>query len=126
MSDRKKLEDMLKTADMERLNMFMKTFERLLVYSMAKMIMSKEDFGSIVNFWNFLTKKGIDVDATSRTRFLQSTHEGRLAAEKDEPDGEELRLYLLSQLNIATYLINSSFNQNFSGDNPDEHASGSL
>jgi hypothetical protein len=92
----------------ERLEGYIKAFDRMLLYSLATSIIPKEALSKTVNLWEKTIKKSIDIDAQNRTLFLESTLDGRKAKMVGEPDGELLRLKFLETLGVAQDIIQSN------------------
>lgn len=103
------LMELLDSADPARINGYMNMFDRVLLYTMAANMLPKEAIESTINLWSKIVKKTIDIDATRRTKFLESTANGRAAKLSKEPDGEDIRLHFLKQLDIAHQAITSQF-----------------
>ena len=108
MSSGKELNARLQEADIQQVGQYMKMFDRMLLYSLASHAMSKEELESVINLWIKITKKNIDSDSNKRTIFLEGTIEGRKAKYAQEPDGEELRLHCLKQLDLTQDIIRSN------------------
>jgi hypothetical protein len=108
MSDGHQLNEKLKEADIQQVGQYMKMFDRMLLYTMASNIMCKEDLESIIKLWLKTVKRNIDSDSNKRTTFLEETITGRKAKYNQEPDGEDLRLHCLKQLDLTQDIICSN------------------
>jgi len=93
---------------MERVNGYMQMFDRILLYTLAKNTIPQEIIDETIDLWNLAVRKGIDMDASNRTQFLESTQAGRVAKLQKEPDGESVRLHNTHQLKIAQEIISSN------------------
>lgn len=109
-------------ADPERLSGYMNMFDRLLLYNLAVGTMPSETIDELIVKWEQTIKTTIDTESELRTRFLESTPQGRLAKKHKQPDGEDLRLLFLATLNTAKQIVarnlqrdeeDGEFEQNF-------------
>lgn len=102
------IRDLVENADHERVETYMRLFDRILLYTIASKLIPKEAVQFSLESWNTIVKKGIDFDSTKRTNFLEETVVGRAAQLRDEPDGEEYRLHCLKQYEIAKSVIEAN------------------
>lgn len=116
----KDLQKHLKDADIAQVGKFMSMFDRMLLYTIAVNFLPVEAIKGTVNLWDIVIKKGIDQDASGRTKFLEGTPEGRLAKYRNEPDGEEIRLHCLKQLQIAHSIITANLDKSQLKDDDDD------
>lgn len=107
----KQIRDLIDRADHERVESYMHMFDRILLYTLAASIMPKTAIEGTMDLWDKVVKKGIDIDSTKRTNFLEGTTSGRTAKLREEPDGEDLRIHCIEQLNIARDVIMSNLKQ---------------
>ncbi len=99
----------LDKADPERLEGYMRMFDRILLYNLAAHVMPPDSVNTILDFWEKAVKKTIDMDCQKFTQFLQSTPQGRLASlTGEQPDGEDMRLKYLGAFDIAQEIIASN------------------
>lgn len=105
MKEKKDLQDLVETADHERVEAYMTVLDRILLYRLANKLMPTEDLAQSVNLWSIIIKKGIDMDVVKRTNFLEDTTLGRATKFQKEMDGEEYRLHCLKQLDIAKQVL---------------------
>lgn len=98
---------LINKTDPERIEKYMQIHDRVLLYTIAS-AMPKEMKDASMQVWAKLIKKIIDIDASNRTRYLESTANGRMAKMNKEADGEDVRLYSLEQMNIAKKIIESN------------------
>jgi hypothetical protein len=106
--DAKELQKRISEVNPERISAYQSMFDRILLYNLATSLLSKEQLESTVDWVDRIVKRTIDVDSQTRTNFLQSTKEGRLARLTDEPDGEDLRLLYLKTWEVTKDLIKSN------------------
>ena len=104
----KEIHQELSSADQERLEAYMRMFDRILLYTMAANAMPPEAIDKTINLWDKTIKKMINMDSKTRTNFLESTTQGRLSKFHKEPDGEDLRLYLLKTWKIARKIVTAN------------------
>lgn len=102
----------ISSADPERLSGYMDMFDRLLLYNLAVGTMPSEILDELIEKWEQTIKSTIDTESTHRTRFLESTPQGRLAKKHNQPDGEDLRLLFLSTLNTAKQIVSRNLQRN--------------
>ena len=76
-------------SDHDKLDSYMKMYDRILLYTIAANLMPKESIDETIRLWEQVIKKTIDGEATLRTKFMESTPTGRVAKLRQEPDGEE-------------------------------------
>lgn len=95
-------------ADGERVEGYLRMLDRILLYNMAVNTLPPQVLKGIVGLWDNVVMKSIDMDATMRTEYMEGTKLGRVAKLQDEPDGEELRLHCLEQLNIAREVVENN------------------
>lgn len=98
---------LLRKTDPDRIEQYMRIFDRVLLYTIASAMPSEMKEAS-VKVWDKLIKKTIDIDASSRTNYLESTSSGRMAKMNKEADGEDVRLYSLEQMELARKIIESN------------------
>jgi len=100
---------------------YMRLFDRLLLHSLAIRMLSNEEKDNILDLWSKAVKKSIDVDASKRTDFLESTIPGRAAKYNKEPDGETLRmLHLKAHDAVKKMIIHGLSHSDHFGDFEDE------
>lgn len=104
----KEIKEMLEQADPQRVEGYLNMFDRVLLYTLAVNTMPKEALDGTMSMWDQVVKRTIDIDATKRTNYLESTTVGRAAKIKNEPDGEDFRLFCLKQWEIAKTLITAN------------------
>ncbi|KKM97169.1 hypothetical protein LCGC14_1170730 [marine sediment metagenome] len=105
MKDKQDLQKRIEQADMDSVGKFMKIFDKMLLYTIAVNFLPQEAIHGTVDLWDKVIKKGINEDAISRTKFLESTQPGRMALYREEPDGEDIRLHFLEQWKLAREVI---------------------
>ena len=105
------LQQQLSHVNPEKLEAYMKMYDRILLYTIASNIMSRESIGQTIHMWDQVIKKGIDIDATQRTNFLESTPPGRMSKIKKEHDGEDIRLEGLNTWIVARNLISANISR---------------
>ena len=99
----------LDKADPERLEGYMRMFDRILLYNLAANMMPPDAMDDVIDFWEKAVKKTIDIDCQKFTQFLQSTPQGRLASITGEQlDGEDMRLRFLGAFDLAHEIIASN------------------
>lgn len=108
----KKLHEEVLNADPFRLQEYMHTMDRILLYSLAVHVMPVDARKSVIKLWDIVTKKSIDTESSLRTHFMEGQSEGRLAKYKGEVDGEELRLYCLKQQELVKRIIEGNLRIN--------------
>ncbi len=99
-------------ADPERLSGYIDMFDRLLLYNLAVGTMPPEIIDDMIKKWARTIKSTIDTEAQHRTRFLESTPQGRLAKKQNQPDGEDLRILFLNTLSTAKQIVTRNLQQN--------------
>jgi len=99
-------------ADADRLNGYIDTFDRLLLYNLAASSMPSEFIDELISKWAQAIKSTIGMEAVARTHFLESTPQGRLAKKQEQPDGEALRLLYLDTLDTAKEIITRNLQRN--------------
>lgn len=104
----KKLMEEIGKVNPERIESYLKMYDRLLLYALAANLAPKEALMEMLKNCEMLVKKGIDVESQYRTNFLESTPEGRLATLQNEPDGESTRLESLKTWNLAKEIITAN------------------
>ena len=110
----------IQSADAERIDAYLRMFDRILLYTMAANSMPIDILNATLGIWEQVAKKSIDIDATKRTTFLESTPTGRALKLNNEPDGEDLRLHWLKQWNIAKNVITSNLIKNDTNEEDDD------
>ena len=98
--------------DHDKLESYMRMYDRILLYTLASNLMPKESIDETINLWEKVIKKTIDSDATMRTKFMESTPTGRIAKLREEPDGEDLRLHSIKTWNLAKNIISANMHNN--------------
>jgi len=104
----KEVQKLIENADHERVEAYMHMFDRVLLYTLAANVMSKDAIKSTMDLWDMVVKKGIDMDATKRTNYLEGTTIGRAAKIRQEYDGEDVRNHCLQQCRIARAVISAN------------------
>ena len=104
----KELQELIKNSDPVRVEAYLQMMQRILVYSLATRLMPKDELSQTIQFCDNLVKKSIDIDASHRTEFLESTPMGRTAKLMKEPDGEDVRLHGLQQWSVARTIIEAN------------------
>jgi len=104
----REIRKLIESADHERVEAYMHMFDRVLLYTMAANMMPKDAINSTVDLWDTVVKKGIDMDATKRTNFLEGTTLGRAAKLRREYDGEDMRNHCLQQWRVARDVISTN------------------
>jgi len=99
-------------SDPDRLNGYMDMFDRLLLYNLAVGTMPPETLDELIEKWEQTVKSVIDSESTLRTKFLESTPQGRLAKKHKQPDGEDLRLLFLATLDTAKQIVTRNLQRN--------------
>lgn len=107
----------IQSADAERIEAFLRMFDRILLYTIAANSMPNDMLNATISLWEQVVKKSIDIDANKRTTFLESTPTGRAMKLNEEPDGEDLRLHWLKQWDIAKSVITSNLLKRESDEN---------
>ncbi len=110
---------LIENADHERVEAYMHMFDRVLLYTLAVNMMPKDAIRGTVDLWDTVVKKGIDMDASKRTNFLEGTTLGRAAKLRQEHDGEDVRNHCLQQWRIARDVISANLH-NKNEDNEDQ------
>lgn len=101
-----KIEDQLAKVDTDRLEGYMRMFDRTLLYNLAASVMSKDDIQPILDMWKKTVRKTIDIDCQRFTEFLQKTPQGRLTSMVgNQPDGEDMRLKFLETFDLAHQIV---------------------
>ena len=95
-------------ADQDRVEGYLRMLDRILLYNLAVNTMPPEALQSIVNLWDKVVHKSIDLDASMRTHFMEDTKLGRISKLQKEPDGEDVRLHCLDQWKLAKSVIESN------------------
>lgn len=102
--------------DPERLEGYMKMFDRILLYNVAANLMPPDAIQEMLNFWEKTVKKTIDIDCSKFTDILQSTEHGRLQSMIPEhPDGEDMRLKFLDTFDLAHEIVSSNLTKHDDG-----------
>lgn len=114
------IRDLVENADHERVESYMRVFDRVLLYTIASKLIPKEAVAFSIENWDTIIKKGINLDTTKRTNFLEDTIIGRAAKLRNEPDGEEFRLHCLKQHEIAKSVIESNLRVDDDTDDNDD------
>ena len=104
----KKLMEEMGKINPERIECYLKMYDRLMLYALAANLAPKEVLMELLKNCETLVKKGIDMESRYRTNFLESTPEGRLAKLQHEPDGESLRLESVKTWNLAKEIITAN------------------
>ncbi len=104
----KEIQQELSDVNQERLETYMRMFDRILLYTIAANMVPAEVIQQTIHIWATTIKKIIDSDATGRTQFLEATVQGRLAKLHKEADGEELRLNCLKAWNVAHKIVTAN------------------
>lgn len=105
----KKIQEEVANSDAERIEVYLKMLDRILLHTLVANTMPKEVLTDVIDLWDKVIKKGIDMESSRKTNFLESTSLGRLAKYKGEGDGEEHRLHCLKQMEVAKKIINNNF-----------------
>ena len=84
----KEIQQELSDVNQERLETYMRMFDRILLYTIAANMVPAEVIQQTIHIWATTIKKIIDSDATGRTQFLEATVQGRIAKLHKEADGE--------------------------------------
>lgn len=106
--DKKELLERVSQANPERMDIYYRMVDRLLLYSLAVNYMPKDQLNKLINNADYIIKKTIDTDATNQTNFLHSTKEGRRARISGAADGEEVRLDLINTWELVKEIIKSN------------------
>jgi hypothetical protein len=112
--------------DFDRIDGYIRMFDRILLYTMAVNLMPKEALDTVMTQWEQIVKKTIDIDAVNRTNFIEGTKLGRLAKYKKEPDGEEVRLSHLKHWKTAKDIVSSNLLANYKDDDFDDFDSDEI
>lgn len=105
----KDIEDQINKVDPERLEIYIRMFDRVLLYNLAAMALPKESIDEVLLFWDKVAKKSIDIDSQKITDFLHGTVAGRLiSSNPEQSDGEDVRLRSLAALKLAKHIISSN------------------
>ncbi len=99
-------------SDHDKLDSYIKMYDRILLYTLAANLMPKESVDETIHLWEQVIKKTIDGDATLRTKFMESTPTGRIAKLREEPDGEDLRLHSIKTWKLAKNIISANMSRN--------------
>jgi hypothetical protein len=103
------IKERINKVDVERLEGYMRMFDRILLYNLAANVMHPDTIKDIVGFWEKAVKQSIDTDCQKFTTFLQSTPQGRLASlTGTNPDGEDMRLRFLGAFDVAHEIISAN------------------
>ena len=103
---------LVENADHERVEAYMHMFDRVLLYTLAANMMPKDAIKGTVDLWDTVVRKGIDMDASKRTNFLEGTTLGRAAKLRKEYDGEDVRNHCIEQWRIARNVISANLHNN--------------
>ena len=117
--DTKEINKRISEVNPNRLEVYQKMFDRILLYNLAANVMPQKEIDRAIKWVDRIVKKTIDVDSENRTNYLQSTKEGRLARISEEPDGEDLRLEFLKTWAIAKDIITSNLKSQSDEDEDD-------
>lgn len=101
----------------DRIESYMRIFDRMLLYTLATNLAPKEVLFQTLDFCDKVVRRGINIESQYRTNYLESTPQGRVSKLQNEPDGEELRLESLRTWNLAKRIIDA----NLSGFGPGEN-----
>ena len=104
----KKLLKEIEGTNPERLENYMKMYDRILLYTLAANLMPKEAMEGTLDICEKIVKKGIEVESQYRTNFLESTPQGRISKIRNEPDGESVRLNGLKTWDLVKRIISSN------------------
>jgi hypothetical protein len=104
----KQIKTKIRNTDQERVEGYLRMLDRILLYNMAVNSMPPEVLQGIVQLWDKIVHKSIDLDASMRTQFLEGTKLGRTAKLQNEPDGEALRMHCLDQWKLARSVLESN------------------
>jgi hypothetical protein len=118
--DIKDILKLMEDVDQERLEAYLRMFDRILLYVLAANVMPSEAVDNTVDLWNKTIKKTIEVDVNSRTEHMEFTPMGRLARMREEPDGEQLRLDCVKAWKMARDLITIKLKEEQGNSDPDE------
>ena len=105
-------------SDHDKLDSYMKMYDRILLYTIAANLMPKESVDETIRLWEQVIKKTIDGEAILRTKFMESTPTGRIAGLKKEPDGEAVRLHAVKTWKLAKNIISANMSRNENEDEP--------
>ncbi len=98
-------------ADHDKLESYIRMYDRILLYTLASNIMAKENIEESIDLWEKVIKKTIDSDSVNRTKFMESTSAGRIAKLRREPDGEAMRLSDVKTWKIARDIISANLSR---------------
>lgn len=115
----KDLLNKINSVNVERLESYLKMFDRILLYSLAVSTMSKEHLDECVKLTEKVIKKSIDIDSQMRTDYLEGSIDGRVLKMQKATDGEELRLQLLNVWKVAKELIERNLTKDYPGSTQD-------
>lgn len=104
----KQLQSLLENTDHEKIESYIGIFDRILLYTLAASLIPKETVKYSMEIWESLVKKGINLDSTKRTNFLEETVPGRAALLRGELDGEEYRLHCIKHFQVAKSVIENN------------------
>lgn len=115
----KSLMQRIEKVNPDRLDGYIKAFDRMLLYSLACSLIPPEALDETIQSWQKAIKKSIDIDVQNRTLFLESTPDGRKAKMVGEPDGEDIRLKFLETMDVAKDIIRTNLIKPDTLDNSD-------
>jgi hypothetical protein len=101
----KSIKTVAKNFDQERVEGYLRMLDRILLYNITVNTMPPEMLQGIIDLWDDIVLKSINIDATMRTHLLEGTKIGRLSKLKEEPDGEEIRMHCINQWKTAKQVV---------------------
>ena len=104
-----KISNSLRSANREKLDSYLKFFDRILLYNMAAHLLSDDIKENIVQMWSDRMKDIINDECNGFTTYLQETSHGRLVSMLPEQnDGEDMRLNFIKTLGVADDIIRTN------------------
>lgn len=104
-----KIKKSLRGANREKLDTYLKFFDRILLYNMAANLLPNEAKEDVMQMWTERMKDIIDDECNGFTTYLQETPHGRVVSMLPEQnDGEDMRLSFLKTLNLADDIIRTN------------------
>lgn len=98
----------LEESDPIQVETYLKLMDRILIYNMAANLLPDEAIDKLVALWEKATINNINEECLKRTEDIETTKNGRLAKYRNEPDGEDFRLFYMKNWNVAKEVVDAN------------------